>query len=585
MTGSQAGGYFYGRRQQTRRPQVMGLRGVVSSGHYLASQAGMRVMQNGGNAIDAGVAAGLCLNVLLPYLTNLGGVAPIILYSARHRKVTTISGLGRWPRSASIEVLNERGNGEIPRGVLRCVMPAALGAWVMALSRYGRLSFREVAAPALDLADRGFAVDASIATALAALEPAVASWPGTVAAFYRNGRSPAPGEVLKQPDLAVTLRSLMEAEAESAAATREGKLQAVRDRFYKGDIGRAMAAFSRSEGGLVTAEDLAEFDVGEEPPVSASYKGHEVFACGPWCQGPTVPQALKLLEQVDLAGLGQGSPAYLHHIVEAVKLTYADRDRYYGDPDFVQVPMRALLSQEYAAHRITLLDGARAWPEMPPHGNPESLTSAPAPAAIPAAPASGYQPDTSYVCAVDEEGNGFSATPSDFIGDVPVVPGLGFVISGRGSQSWLDPAHTSALQPWKRPRLTPNPGLVMRDGELSMVFGTPGGDQQPQGMVQVFLNIVEFGMSPQEAVEVPRVGSESFPNSFWPHAYHPGRLNVEESIPPRIRKDLEARGHRIDLWGALEPRAGHVCAVVRDAEHGVLHGGADPRFLAYSIGW
>ncbi len=193
--------------------------------------------------------------------------------------------------------------------------------------------------------------------------------------------------------------------------------------------------------------------------------------------------------------------------------------------------------------------------------------------------------DTSYVCAVDAEGNAFSATPSDFIGDVPMVPGLGIVISGRGSQSWLDPEHASSLQPGKRPRLTPNPGLVLRDGELYMVFGTPGGDQQPQGMVQAFLNIVEFGMTPQEAVEAPRVGSLSFPNSFWPHDSQQGRLMVESRVPPRVRRALQDLGHDVQPWAPFETRAGHVCAVLKDPRTGVLHGAADPRFTAYAIGW
>ena len=274
-------------------------------------------------------------------------------------------------------------------------------------------------------------------------------------------------------------------------------------------------------------------------------------------------------------------------MAEAVKLTYADRERYYGDPDFVEVPMQALLSDEYARHRRALIDPGRAWPEMPPFGDPQAVETRRPEATVGAleTPLREPQGDTSYVCAVDSEGNAFSATPSDSIGDVPVVPGLGIIISGRGSQTWLDPEHASSLQPWKRPRLTPNPGLVMRDGELFMAFGTPGGDQQPQGMVQAFLNIVEFGMGPQEAVEAPRVGSESFPNSFWPHDYFPGRLNGEARIPPRTRRALQDLGHRITLWGALEPKAGHVCAVLRDGETGVLHGAADPRFTAYAIGW
>ncbi|MCL0101592.1 gamma-glutamyltransferase family protein [Dehalococcoidia bacterium] len=579
--------YYYGEQQKTRRPSIMGVRGVVSSGHYLASQAGIRILQNGGNAIDAGVAAGLCLNVLLPYLTNLGGVAPIILYSAQEKKVTTISGLGRWPRSSSIDEMKKRGSGQIPLGILRSVTPAALDAWVMAVARYGRLSFAEVAAPATELASEGFAVDLSLATALADLHHRLINWPSSLATFFPSGEPPKVGTILKQPDLAQTFKELMGAER-SERGGRGDKLNAVRDLFYKGSIAKKIARFSKSEGGFLTAADLADFQVREEPPVSVNYRGYEIFACGPWCQGPAVPQALKLLEGFDLSKLHPSHPLYLHYLVEAIKLTYADRDKYYGDPDFIDVPITQLLSEDYARTRRSMLSPERAWPKMPPHGNPLHISE---PTAHSSTVEEGWvesgeqQGDTSYVCSVDSEGNAFSATPSDFIGDSPVVPELGFVISGRGSQSWLDEGHASSLAPWKRPRLTPNPGLVMRDGELFMVFGTPGGDQQPQGMLQVFLNMVEFGMSPQEAVEHPRVGSESFPGSFWPHPYFPGKLNLEANFTEAVHSTLAQLGHEISSWETLDTRAGHVCVVMKDQGTGVLHGGADPRFTSYAIAW
>ena len=583
MTTDKRIGLFYGEQQETRRPQVMGRKGIVASGHYLATQAGMRILQSGGNATDAGVAAGLCLNVLVPYLTNLGGVAPIILYSATDRRVTTVSGLGRWPRAASIEAMKERGRGEIPLGILRSVTPAALDAWVMALSRYGTMSFAQVAAPALELAESGFGVDRSLAMALAMQHKSRAAWTTTWAVFAPNGRTPLPGEVLKQPDLARLLKRLLRAEAASKAKNREGRLQAVRDAFYKGDIAKTMADFAKRQGGFLTRDDLADFAVREEPPCSVDYKGYRVFACGPWCQGPAVPQTLKLLEGIPLAKMGHNSAAYLHHLAEAIKLTYADRERYYGDPDFVKVPMAVLLSDAYAKERRKAINAVRAWPEMPPPGEVSGYgaRARPKPAAAPKEP----KGDTSYVCAIDKDGNGFSATPSDFIGDAPIVPGLGIVISGRGNQSWLDPAHAGSLQPWKRPRLTPNPGLVLRDGALFMTFGTPGGDQQPQGMVQAFLNIVEFGMTPQAAVEAPRAGSWSFPNSFWPHEYLPGRLSLEGRIPQETRRALAAMGHDVETLRDFAPGFGHVCAIVRDAERGLLHGAADSRFLSTAAAW
>ncbi|MBI3743624.1 MAG: gamma-glutamyltransferase, partial [Chloroflexi bacterium] len=475
--------------------------------------------------------------------------------------------------------------------ILRCVTPAAVAGWVTAIERYGRLTFAQVAQPAFELADRGFAVDRSLSTALTFMEANARAWPSTYAVFFPNGRPPATGSVLKQPDLANTLRTLIRAEETSKGKTREQRLRSVRDAFYKGEIAQKIVAFAQKEGGFMTAEDLADFEAREEPPVMANYKGYEVYACGPWCQGPSVPQALKLLEGFDLQSMGHNTASYLHTIVEAIKLTFADRDRYYGDPDLVRVPMDALLSDAYAAVRRKLLDPSKAWPGVPPAGEPESrraterVGGATMKVASMSADPGEPKGDTSYVCVVDSDGNGFSATPSDFIGQCPIVPGLGIIISGRGTQSWLDANHASSLQPGKRPRLTPNPGLVLRNGELFMTFGTPGGDQQPQGMVQAFLNVVEFGMTPQEAVEAPRAGSWSFPNSFWPHDMLPGRLNVEARVPATTLQRLVNLGHEVQLYNAYEPRLGHVCMVLRDPSNHVLHGGADPRFVSYAVGW
>jgi gamma-glutamyltranspeptidase / glutathione hydrolase len=278
-------------------------------------------------------------------------------------------------------------------------------------------------------------------------------------------------------------------------------------------------------------------------------------------------------------------------VAEALKLAFADRDKYYGDPDFVPVPLAGLLSPEYAAERRAQLDPRRAWPEMPPFGDPRPYLPEreadgldvtpyqPEPVAAPPGP------DTAYCCVVDRDGNAFSATPSDSALSSPLVPGLGFAMSSRGSQSWLDPRHTSALAPGKRPRLTPNPALALRDGELFMPFGCPGGDGQTQAMVQVFLNVVEFDMNPQEAIEQPRVISASFPDSFWPHGYEPGLLNVEGRIAPEVRAELARRGHRINEWDGWSTAACSVCAIVVDPQTGTRVGGADPRRDSYALGW
>jgi gamma-glutamyltranspeptidase/glutathione hydrolase len=418
-----------------------------------------------------------------------------------------------------------------------------------------------------------------------------AEWESSAAIFLARGRPPKEGELFYQKDLGRTLRLMVAAEHAMRFAGRASALNAARDVFYRGEIADTLVRYHESRGGLVTRQDLAEFRVKIEPPVSTRFHGYEVYACGPWCQGPVLPQVLNLLEGVDVASLPHNSPEYIHLLTEALKLVYADRERYYGDPEFVDVPIDGLLSKAYAKERAQKIDPKTAHPEMPPYGNPwmfshqpRSWQASPKPSQtdIDEGPES---LDTSYLCVVDRHGNVFSSTPSDGSESSPVIPGLGFVASPRGSQSWADPGHASSVQPWKRPRLTPNPALVLKDGKPFMAFGTPGGDVQCQAMLQVFLNIVAFGLDPQQAVEAPRFVSASFPNSFEPHAYHPGRLNVETNIPEGVRAELERRGHKLHLWPERAWRAGAVSAVVIDANEGVLQAAADPRRMNYALAW
>ena len=312
--------------------------------------------------------------------------------------------------------------------------------------------------------------------------------------------------------------------------------------------------------------------------------GTDVYVCGPWCQGPALLQALRLLDVAALARCGHNSAEALHALVEALKLAFADRERWYGDPRFVDVPVRALLSDAYTRRRRALVRPGEAWPGMPPAGAPsggaEATGGPPEAATGPVAPAH----DTSYVCAIDEAGNAFSATPSDVSFDTPVIPGTGLCPSSRGSQAWADPAHPSGVAPGKRPRLTPNPALALRDGAFLMPFGTPGGDVQIQAMVQAFLNVTVFGMNPQAAVEAPRVATHSFPNSFEPHDYHPGRLLLEARIPASVGEALADWGHGVAWWPAWAWPAGAVCLLVRDAARGTIAAGADPRRPAYALG-
>ena len=495
----------------SNRPPVMGTTHMVSAGHPLAAAAGFRIFQEGGNAVDAGVASGIALNVVRPTSTNFGGVAPIIIYLADSDSVVTISGLGRWPRAASIEYFNRNAGGEIPMGILRTVVPSAADAWLTALEKYGTMSFAQVVAPALELAERGHPVSASVLRAL--LRSSDEEWPSKA------------GELLVQSDLARTFRRLAEAEKANGSRGRQPAIRAARDYFYKGEIAEEMARFSHEHGGLLTLDDLKDFSVKVEEPEVGRFRDYAVYTCGAWCQGPVAAQTLQMLEDDDLAGLGHNSADYIHLLSQALNLSFADRERYYGDPDHIEVPMKGLLSKRYATDRRGAIDMERAFPEMPAPGDPwpyqgDAWSGAEAPRPEVRAAGARHQ-DTSYACTVDRWGNAFSATPSDGVGGCKVIPGLGFTLSARGTQSWLEPDHPSSLQPWKRPRLTPNPAIAFKEGRLLMPFGAPGGDAQCPAMVQMFLNIVEFGMEPQTAVEQPRFTSWNFPNSFWPHEYLP----------------------------------------------------------------
>jgi gamma-glutamyltranspeptidase / glutathione hydrolase len=573
------------------RPLIMGTQQAVSTGHYLATLAAMRILDRGGNAVDAGVAAGLCLGVLYPDMVSVAGVAPIIMYLADRQEVTTISGLGRWPRRASAEYFQEHCGGKIPRGILRTVVPAAPDAWITALELYGTMRFGDVAEGAIALCEDGFPAHHLMCEIISEHAQEYAEWESSSAIFLARGRPPRQGEIFYQKDLGRTIRLMVAAEHVKRFAGRAAALNAAREVFYRGEIAETLVRYHQAHGGLLTHQDLAEFRVKVEPPVSTRFHGYEVYACGPWCQGPVLPQVLNLLEGFDLASMGQNSPAYLHTLIEALKLVYADRERYYGDPEFVDVPIDGLLSKAYAKERSQRIDPEKACPELPPYGNPWAFshqrrswqTAAGAPHAV--ADEGPESLDTSYLCVVDRFGNVFSATPSDGSSSSPIIPGLGFVASPRGSQSWADPAHASSVQPWKRPRLTPNPALVLKDGKPYMAFGTPGGDVQCQAMLQAFLNVATFGLDPQQAVEAPRFASSSFPNSFEPHAYHPGRLQIETSVPEKVRTDLERKGHKLHLWPERAWRAGAVSAIVIDAETGALKASADPRRMNYALAW
>jgi gamma-glutamyltranspeptidase/glutathione hydrolase len=572
------------------QPMITGARFMVSAGHYLATEAGWAVLHAGGNAVDAGVAAGLALGVVHSDQVQFSGVAPMVIYLADRDEVVTIAGLGGWPKAARLETLMAEHGGTIPLGLLRTVVPAAPDAWILALERYGTMSFGDVAAAAIRYARDGFTMHPVMAHYIAMNARTYALWPQNAAIWLPGGRPPREGERFVQTDLARSIQFMVDEERAAASRGRAAGLAAARDAFYRGDLAQAMARYHRENGGWLTAEDLAEYRSEIAPPTRATFRGTEVLTCGPWCQGPSLLQMLALLDGFDLKGLGHNTPAYAHLVTEAIKLAFADRDRYYGDPRVVRVPMDALLSPAYNAERRRQIREDRAWPEMPPPGPIPGFDHAPAPRPGPTTAAfAGASPalpgDTSYVCVVDAKGNVVSATPSDASWESPVIPGLGFCPSSRGCQSWAVPGHASAMAPGKRPRLTPNPALARRGTTWFMPFGAPGGDLQPQSMLQVFLNHTVFGMNVQEAIDAPRFVSHSFPGSFEPHPYHPGRLDVERGVSTATGEALAARGHRVEWLPDLSIGTAGVCAIVADREAGILYGGADPRRAARAMGW
>ncbi|MCR0984557.1 gamma-glutamyltransferase family protein [Roseomonas populi] len=563
----------------TTRPLVSGPRHAISAGHYLASAAGLAILEAGGNAIDAGVAAGLVLGVVQPDIVNFGGVAPILIRRADGR-VESIAGLGHWPMSLPPDIFMREHGGKMPRGVLRTVVPAAPDAWITALERHGTMGFADVAGAAIRFAEEGFPVYPMFAESIALHAKDYAGFPTNAAIFLPGGKPHAVGELFIQKDLAATIRFMADEDRRAAGkGGREAGLRAAHDAFYRGDIARQVVAFMKAEGGYLSAEDLASFRSRIEPAVTRDWRGHQVTTSGPWCQGPALLEALLLMERAGFSGMAHNSPDYLHLLAECLKVAMADREYHFGDPAFREVPLEALLGEAHLSARAAAIDPARAHPGMPSprlndgtgkHERSERLVAA-------------IEPDTSYVAVVDREGNAFSATPSDGTWNVPVIPGLGFVASPRGTQSRPDPAHPCGVRPGARPRLTPNPALcVTREGAV-IPFGTPGGDVQIQAMLQVLLNHLHFGMDLQEAIEAPRVATYSFPSSFAPYDYFPGRLAVEARIPGATRDALRARGHDIQDWPDWTWLAGSVEAVRYDPVTGVKAGAADPRRPAYAL--
>ncbi|HYV12403.1 MAG TPA: gamma-glutamyltransferase family protein, partial [Pyrinomonadaceae bacterium] len=532
----------------TFRPVVRGKRGVVAGGQPLSVEAGLRIFQRGGNAVDAGVATVLAASVIEFSHFSFGGEVPILI-KLKGQKVVVIEGMGQAPMKATREFFVNRASsdampgagakktGLIPStGPLSATVPAVLDACVTALDQFGTKTLAEVMEPAIQLAD-GFPIDELRVQYIKTRAPIFAQWEAAKRVFLPGGEVPKVGDIFVQADLARTLREIVRAERLASRGTRNNRhagLMAARDYFYRGPIARRIGDYMQANGGLIAADDFAKFAAKVGQPVETEYRGYQVFKAGFWTQGPAMIETLNMLEGFDLKKMGHNSPAYIHTLAEALKLALADRDRYYGDPNFVKIPTTELLSKEYAALRRPLIDERHASLAQQP-GDPMNMKAVLASAVQTIGRASALPEieranDTTCVNVVDKDGNMFSATPSGAWLPAVVAGDTGVLMGQRLQSSLTDANSPNVVAPGKRPRITLTPTLVLKGGEPFMVLSTPGGDNQDQALLQVLLNIIEFGMNPQEAVEAPRFDTQHYVSSFDDHEFLPGSLNIESRV-------------------------------------------------------
>lgn len=561
------------------RGEFRGSRAAVAAGRTFVVDAGAQMIMSGGTAIDAGVACIFAAAVVEISHFGLGGEAPIIVYSARDRRVVVINGQGPAPKAASPAMF--AGKTIIPgNGPLGATIPAVVDSATIALEQFGTKSLGDVLAPAIALAD-GFPMYEFLHHYLETERKASEPYEWTIRTYYPGGTITPTGETFRQPNLAATLRALAAAERKAldAGATRAQAITAGRDAFYTGSIAQRITAAVRAAGGVMTDDDLTAYHGRVEAPATITYRGYSVNKAGFWNQGPALLQTLGLLEGFDLASMGQGSPDAIHTMVEAIKLAYADRDRYYADPDFVKVPGDALLSSSYATIRRALIDPRKASledrPGDPERGAPRISTTV---HTITTGELTREPGDTTSIQVADAQGNLFSATPSSgwLLGGAFVAGDTGVPMSNRMQAFRLDPGSPNVLAGGKRPRTTLTPSVVLKDGKPFLAIGTPGGDSQDQQILQVLLNIIDFRMDVQAAIEAPRVNSLHPQSSFDDHRSQPGVLEAEATLPSRTLDELRARGHVIRPRPAYGISTGVVAAGI-DPATGRLRGGADPR--------
>lgn len=589
----------------TFRPVVRGKRGVVAGGQPLSVEAGLRILEHGGNAVDAGVATILAASVIEFSHFSFGGEVPILI-KLKGQKVAVIEGMGQAPMKATREFFANRTEsdsnggstmagpkkvGQIPAtGPLAATVPGILDACVTALDQFGTKTLAEVMEPAIQLAD-GFPIDELRVQYIKTRAPIFSQWADAKRVFLPGGEVPKVGDLFVQADLARTLREIVRAERLASKGTRNNRhagLMAARDYFYRGPIARRIGTYMQTNGGLITADDFAKFAAKVGQPVETEYRGYQVFKAGFWTQGPAMLETLNMLEGFDLKKMGHNSPAYIHTLTEAIKLALADRDRYYGDPNFVKIPMAELLSKEYAALRRPLIDERRASLAQQP-GDPTNMKAILASAVqtigrASTVPAIERANDTTCVNVVDKDGNLFSATPSGAWLPAVVAGDTGVLMGQRLQSALTDPNSPNVVAPGKRPRITLTPTIVLKGGEPFMVLSTPGGDNQDQALLQVLLNIIEFGMNPQEAVEAPRFDTQHYVSSFDDHEFLPGSLNIESRVSLKTIQELSQKGHKVKVqgeWGTLSSPT----VIMYDPKTGVASAGADPRRSRYAVAW
>jgi len=573
---------------RTVKPVVMGTHYAVTSMMPQATLAAERILQSGGNAFDAIVGGQAVLGLVQSGANGVGSDAVLLVYDAKQKKVWSINAEGTAPRLATIEWYEKNHDGKLPLNdtLLSGTIPGLIDAWYVLLSRWGTKSLGEVLAPAIEIAEGGIALTAGQASEISSA--GLAKYPSSRKVYQPDGKKWREGEIFKNPMLARTFHRLIDAERAASGHGREAGLKAARDLFYKGDIAREMAKFAEENGGLMRYEDFASYQAKVEEPVSYNYRGYLVHKNPSASQGPAELFALSMLQGYDLKSMGHNSADYIHTLAEATKLAMADRDKYLGDMDFIKIPYLGLLSEPYAAERRKLIDPRKASLVLR-EGHPEKFEPQYAPVTRPddydVTGVGDHEGDTSYIGVVDRQRNAVTFTPSLHSGHgTKVVMGdLGFSLNCRGDYYSLIRGHANALAPGKRPRSTLQGTLVTRNGELFMITGCPGGDNQAINTLQTFLNIVDFGMNVQQAIEAPRWTTRSFPASPTPHTMYPGDLQVENRVPQPVRTDLLQRGHKVSVSGAYS--IGSNAAIVSDAVRGFLAGGADPRNNAMALAW